>query len=133
MTTKHHDHGTKHEHREKELTVFACSHCDHKFNNLEDLQKHQNTHEDPMEKLKDEIIKEVDREFDEHDKKRVVWGSILVTTVLVILTFLSIAQTVQSARILNKINSGDFKAGGSSNPVAPAGGVNDLPDMVGGC
>jgi len=56
--------------------------------------------------------------------------------VLIVLTFFSIAQTVQSAVILNKIKSGNIQTANSStnNSSAPLpDNLQNLPDMVGGC
>lgn len=86
--------------------------------------------ENSLEKLKDEILGQVEKK----DKKRLSWGSALVTTILVVLALISITQTAQSANILNKINSGDFKSSGGSQSgsVLPAS-LENLPNMVGGC
>jgi len=52
-----------------------------------------------------------------------------------VLTLISVTQTVQSANILNKINSGDFNSSESKSPssaILPSS-LENLPNMVGGC
>lgn len=67
-------------------------------------------------------------------KKRVNWASPVVTTILAVLAFVSLAQAVQSANILSKVESGDVQStsGSSSKGVLPSN-LQDLPNMVGGC
>lgn len=77
-----------------------------------------------LENLKQEILQ---RAQAKESGKKLPWGSLLVTVILAALALLSIAQTVQSATILNKVKNGDFGA------AASTGSLQDLPDMVGGC
>lgn len=89
--------------------------------------------QNPLEKLKNEILSELGSQ--KKDKKKLQWSGRLVTVVLVLLTLFSLVQTVQSATILNKIKGGSIKAAGTaagSSPAAPAN-VQNLPNMVGGC
>lgn len=66
----------------------------------------------------------------QHNKGIISWGSITITAVLSILTLFTLAQTVQTATILNKVKSSNFGSGSSSLNSAS---LQDLPDMVGGC
>lgn len=86
-----------------------------------------------LEKIKKEILGEVSSS--KKNKKKLNWGSAMVTGVLVVLTLFSVAQTVQSATILSKINSGAIKSTGTSasgsTPLPSS--LQNLPNMVGGC
>jgi hypothetical protein len=116
--------------KEGAKATFACEKCDKKYGNLEQLKKHKEIHkDDSLEKLKDEILDEVKKK----NKKRLSWDSGLVTAILVVLTIVSIMQTAQSANILSKINSGDFKSSGTSSSTALPSSLENLPNMVGGC
>jgi len=86
-----------------------------------------------LEKLKKEILSEVRPE--KKNKKRLQWGSIVVTSTLAVLMVFSVIQAVQSATILDKINSGAIKAGApaSSGSTTLPSNLQSLPDMVGGC
>jgi hypothetical protein len=86
-----------------------------------------------LEKIKKEILSEVKPA--KKDKRRLQWGSIVVTSVLVVLTLFSVVQAVQSATILNKINSGDIKpaSAGTSGSAPLPSSLQNLPNMVGGC
>lgn len=143
---EHKEHHQKTHHQDdvenKDQAMFACEKCDHKFTNLSDLRTHRVLHDDPLEQLKSEIIKEV--EAYENNKetaglKRISWASGLVTAVLSLLLIFSLIQTVESIAILSKINSGDFKSlggssasGGASKTQLPSS-LDKLPNMVGGC
>lgn len=81
-----------------------------------------------LENLKKEIIDSL--EHKQKAKGKLKFKSILVTGVLSVLTFVSLAQTVQSANILNKVD--EIQASGVSSAALPSG-IEDLPDMVGGC
>lgn len=119
----------------KEKTIFNCEKCNKGFDNLEDLSIHKKSHtksmskDNSLEKLKNEIINEVGAK---NKKNKLQWGSAAVTMVLILLTLFSIAQTVQSATILNKIESGDIKSNNSSGIPLPSS-LENLPNMVGGC
>lgn len=92
-----------------------------------------------LEKLKNEILGEVG--LAKKEQKTVHWNSLAVYIVLIALAFFSVAQTVQSAIILNKINSGGIGAANSTSPTNSAGSgsaplpgnLQNLPNMVGGC
>ncbi|OGY49559.1 MAG: hypothetical protein A3B89_01765 [Candidatus Buchananbacteria bacterium RIFCSPHIGHO2_02_FULL_40_13] len=87
-----------------------------------------------LEKLKNEILSEVG--LAKKESQSLPWNSLAVYVVLIVLTFFSIAQTVQSAVILNKIKSGNIQTANSStnNSSAPLpDNLQNLPDMVGGC
>ncbi|OGY47350.1 MAG: hypothetical protein A3J65_00345 [Candidatus Buchananbacteria bacterium RIFCSPHIGHO2_02_FULL_45_11b] len=88
-----------------------------------------------LNKLKKEILSEVNPE--KKNKKRLRWGSLAVSGVLIVLTVFSAALAVQSAVILSKINSGAVKAssasGGNSSAAPLPSNLQDLPNMVGGC
>lgn len=89
-----------------------------------------------LEKIKDEILTEIG--FKKKEQKKLSWGSLTVTIVLVALTLFSIVQTVQSASILKKINGGEFNAAAATNNPPASGGslpanIQNLPNMVGGC
>ncbi|MEK7072140.1 MAG: hypothetical protein AAB969_01065, partial [Patescibacteria group bacterium] len=64
------------------------------------------------------------------------WNSLAVYVVLIALAFFSVAQTVQSAIILNKINSGGVgvtNSAGSTSGTPLPDNLQNLPNMVGGC
>lgn len=87
-----------------------------------------------LDKLKKEILSEVKSK--KKNKKRLRWGSMAVTSILVVLMVFSVVQAVQSVTILNKINSGAIQSstGGSGSGSAPLpSNLQNLPDMVGGC
>ena len=75
-----------------------------------------------------EIIDSLDNKRGGSNKSKK--ANILVTGILVVLTFVSVTQTVQSASILSKVD--EVKASGVSSS-ALSSNVSDLPDMVGGC
>lgn len=86
-----------------------------------------------LEKLKKEILDEIKPE--KKSKKSLQWGSTAVTGILIVLTIFSVVQAVQSATILDKINSGAIKA---TSPASSSGAplpsnLQNLPNMVGGC
>lgn len=109
-----------------------CCASDSMKSALNDLAQAPQTKEgvvqNEMEKLKEEILKEIAPLA----KSKIVipWGSAIVTVALGILAVVSVVQAVESAAILKKIQAGDFKAAAS-----PAGssGAESLPNMVGGC
>lgn len=86
-----------------------------------------------LEKIKKEILNQTSPS--KPVKKNINWGSTLVTGVLIILTLFSVAQTVQSATILDKIESGAVKvtASPSSGSTPLPSNLQNLPNMVGGC
>jgi|SaaInlStandDraft_6_1057023.scaffolds.fasta_scaffold330461_1 hypothetical protein len=86
------------------------------------------SHEKDLASLKKEILNSL--EHTQKGKGKSKKSSILVTGVLSILTFVSLAQTVQSASILNKVD--EVKSSGVSSAALPSS-LGDLPDMVGGC
>ncbi len=124
---------------EEKNTIFTCEKCDKEFKTLTNLETHQKLHEGTvsskqtdLERLKDEVLREIQPN---KNQAGIRWGSIVVTGVLVILTFVSIGQTVQSASIMSKINDGAINtsnSGNSSNSPLPSS-LQNLPDMVGGC
>lgn len=85
-----------------------------------------------LEKIKEEILSEIKGGG---KKKRISWGSSLVTAALILLLVISLAQTVEAMSILNKMESGALKASGdtSSGGGSLPSGLQSLPDMVGGC
>jgi len=83
-----------------------------------------------LEKLKEEILSEVGAT--KKEAKTLHWNSLAVYIVLIVLAFLTVAQTVQSAVILNKINNGVIAPSGS-NITPSSNNLQNLPDMVGGC
>jgi len=86
-----------------------------------------------LEKLKNEILDEVG--LAKKETKVLHWNSFAVYVVLIALTFFSIAQTVESAVILNRIKNGKIQTAGSatqSTTPLPAN-LENLPNMVGGC
>ena len=87
-----------------------------------------------QEQLKDEILKELRATTKKNKPTRLAWGSGLVTFVLIALTLLSVAQTVQSSVILSKLKSGQIKSSGGASGAAPLpSNLENLPNMVGGC
>lgn len=87
-----------------------------------------NKKQEEIEELKNEILDEIKSK---KNKKKFHWGSGVVTLVLVLLTFFSVVQTVQSAYILDKVNNEFIKASAGSSSLPT--NIQDLPDMVGGC
>lgn len=85
-------------------------------------------HEESVESLKKEILDSL--EHKQKSKQASKKNSILVTIVLLVLTLVSVAQTVQSATILDKVD--EIKASGVSSTNLPSN-LENLPDMVGGC
>lgn len=83
-----------------------------------------------LEELKKEVLNELKGK---KNKKKIRWGSAVVTVILVILVLISAGQTVQSANVLNKIKSGDIQSGSTSSDSALPSSLESLPDMVGGC
>ncbi len=84
-----------------------------------------------LEEIKKEIVH--DLKEGKNNKKGLNLGSITVTVALAGLLIFSVAQTVQSNTIYNKVNSGLFKAGSpAGNSVLPSN-LENLPNMVGGC
>lgn len=86
-----------------------------------------------LEKLKKEILGEIKPE--KKKKAGLQWGSRAVTGILVVLTLFSVVQAVQSATILDKVNSGAIKAASpaSSGSAPLPSNLQNLPNMVGGC
>lgn len=77
--------------------------------------------------LKEQILSEL------HQEKKpagtvLQWNSLIVTIILAVVAVFAIAQAVQSAQILAKVKGGTFGAAS-----APAGDLQSLPNMVGGC
>lgn len=62
--------------------------------------------------------------------KTLPWNSIAITAILGALTLVSIAQTLASVKIFNKLKTGEVKA---STGAPQNNSVQNLPDMVGGC
>jgi len=60
--------------------------------------------------------------------KKLPWSSLAITVVLSLLVFLSLAQAVQAAFLLRRINSA-----GISAPATSAPSLEEMPDMVGDC
>ncbi len=86
--------------------------------------------EKELQEIKDEIMKLSENK----NKVTIQWGSTVVTVTLVLLSIITIGQTVQSAAVLEKINSGDIKSSsGSSGTSSLPSNLESLPDMVGGC
>lgn len=67
------------------------------------------------------------------NKKRLQWGSTLVTILLSALIVVSGVQSFQSFSVLEKIKSGELKAGNSGQQDQLPSNLKDLPNMVGGC
>ena len=86
-----------------------------------------------LEKLKNEILNEVG--LAQKEQKTIHWNSFAVYVVLIVLAFFSIVQTVQSAVIFNKVNSGVIPVSNStgSNGAPLPDNLQNLPNMVGGC
>ena len=82
-----------------------------------------NKKQEEMEELKSEIL---DGIKSKKNKKKLHWGSGVVTLVLVLLTFFSVVQTVQSAYILDKVNNEFIKASAGS-PVPGETGIEYCP------
>jgi uncharacterized membrane protein YvbJ len=118
----------KHEHPKAEHAIFHCDKCTEKFHDIKSLKEHQAIHSDVMENLRKEIVHEVEAQ----DKKRISWGSSLITIALVVLTLFSVAQTVLSANILDKVTKNQIKGSSTGGSVAPTS-LDSLPKMVGGC
>ena len=77
-----------------------------------------------LKEIKREIIRKINT-----PPRKINWGNFLITFLLFLLLLISLAQTVQSATILKKIQSEEFlnlQNSSSSN-------LEDLPEMVGGC
>ena len=70
-------------------------------------------------------------------KKVLSWSSKVVTGLLVVLVLVAVVQLVEASAVLAKIQSGNLTSATSLAPTAASssasGGVNSLPDMVGGC
>lgn len=86
--------------------------------------------------VKQELVEKIKQELKKEDepkqKSRISWGSGLVTACLVVLSVVSISQTVQSATILEKLENNNFGPSKSSSSALPAN-LENLPNMVGGC
>lgn len=67
------------------------------------------------------------------NKKRLQWGSVLVTILLSALIVVSGVQAFQSFSVLEKIKSGELKTGNSGQQDQLPSNLKDLPNMVGGC
>jgi hypothetical protein len=85
-------------------------------------------HEEGLEDLKKEILDSL--ELKQKSKKSSKKSSVLITVALLVLTFVSLAQTVQSATILGKVD--EIKSSGVGSTTLP-NNLESLPDMVGGC
>ncbi len=90
-----------------------------------------------LEKIKTEILDGLS--LNKKSKRRLKFGSSMVSAVLVVLTVFSVIQAVQSATIYSKVKGGAvIKAAGAANSPSPnnnalPGNVQNLPNMVGGC
>ena len=126
-----------HQKEDKSKLILKCEECNKEFDTLANLKIHEGSHastdnqRQDLEMLKNEILKEVKPG---KNKKRLHWGSVAITVVLMLLTLVSITQAVQSANILDKIENGAIKPAstGNSENALPSS-LQDLPDMVGGC
>jgi len=103
---------------------------DKKETSNEENKKDEPIKNNDIDKLKAEIMKEVS--MNKKSKREINWNSLAVTSVLIILAVISIGQTVQSATILKKINSGNLAPSANSTSPLPSS-LENLPDMVGGC
>lgn len=65
-------------------------------------------------------------------KRKLSWNNTTVTAVLLVVALISIAQTVQSAEVLKKIEGGGVSPASASGATLPDN-LNNLPNMVGGC
>lgn len=73
-------------------------------------------------------------ESNQKGKRKLFWSSNIITAVLLIFALFSVAQTVQSTEILNKIEQGGVSSASSSSSGAVLpDNLNNLPNMVGGC
>lgn len=91
----------------------------------EQNQPKQQSRSNPLESIKNEITANL------NDKKRSVpWNNIVITAVLGVLTFMSLAQMMASVNIFNKLKGGEVKA---STGAPQNDSLDALPDMVGGC
>lgn len=125
----------EHQTTKEEKSLFNCDKCDKKFDNLESLKIHKESHvnssapsANELEEMKKDILEKVNA-----GKRRLYWGSAIVTGILIVLSLVSIAQAVQSATVLEKVKSGAVKpSGGTGNTTLPSS-LENLPNMVGGC
>lgn len=114
---------------------LKCKKCGKEFDTPGKREIHEESCEEAtnlkpeLETLKEEILGE-NKPVSETPARKIGWGSAIVTIILILLTAFSVVQTVQSATILKKINSGNFGSGSTS---APTTDVQNLPNMVGGC
>jgi len=91
---------------------------------------HLSRDERELEKIKNEILQEI---APRKNKKQLSWGGALVTSILIILTFVSVGQAFQSFNILKKIEGGAISSVNASNSAPLPSSLKDLPNMVGGC
>ena len=102
---------------------------------LLEIEAENATNENLLKQQKeiDELKKEIRGQIEVKKKKRIQWGSTVITFILLILTSVAAIQAYESMNILNIVNSNSFTTGSGSNAPAPAAGTESLPNMVGGC
>lgn len=87
-----------------------------------------------LEQLKKEILGEIKTQGKKEGRK-LPWGSLTITIILVSLMVISLVQAIQLANVYNKVKGGAIKpaaaSSGSTTPL-PAS-LQNLPNMVGGC
>ena len=89
-------------------------------------EEQNNNSSTPLDSLKNEIAVNVNNDR----KKSLSWSSVMITVVLAILTFISLAQMVTAMTVFNKLKDNDIQ---SSTGVPQNNSLEALPDMVGGC
>lgn len=72
-------------------------------------------------------------ESNQKNKRKLFWSSNIITAVLLIFALFSVAQTVQSTEILNKIEQGGVPSTSFPSGAVLPDNLNNLPNMVGGC
>lgn len=81
--------------------------------------------------VKKEILEDLKK--GKNSKKGLNLGSVAVTVAFSVLLIFSVAQTVQSTTMYNKVKDGSFESSApKSNSVLPSS-LENLPNMVGGC
>jgi hypothetical protein len=102
---------------------------------MENSMKNETTKdnsEKELNELKESIVNRIEKK---KCCKKIDFGNIAITFVLIVMIAVSAIQTSELINIMNKINNGAVKSSnaavGASVPAASS--VDELPDMVGGC
>lgn len=115
---------------------LQCEYCGMRHENIDDLKKHLLTHrqsgfkvEAKNETMKNDIVASIEKS--KTKKGSLQFGSMTVTFILIVLTAVSILQTIESYNVMKKIEGGNFGAGAAASGVPSS--IDSLPNMVGGC